>query len=171
MTEVKTSQKRKFRLLPATEADVIACLENLRQSDIDEVTLMAKTSKRWFPGWNYKADLLQGISSQDVWAMWADDDIMAIGGVADMSKAKFGDKQGLIWMLGTPFMDKYWRPCLRMTRSWIAMKHKEFIVMGNAIPAKFSGRIKWLQKLGFDFSADQVEISDITLVTFWSHRE
>lgn len=151
-------KKIKFKLLPATQADLTALELNLRVSDQIELAYLEKaTRSAIFP------QIKKRCETDSYYTFFADNDVVCVGGI---SPHKHIERVGVIWLLGTVYADVYWRQMTRMCRNFIDAHSLLWNGLVNVIPPDQEKRIKWLKHLGFDIEKEKANISGYEFVQF-----
>lgn len=66
--------------------------------------------------------------------------------------AKLTDEVGVPWMVGTELMVKYRREWMCKAAEKVQWMHNQFPVLTNIVHEKNYASIRWLHRLGFEFS-------------------
>jgi hypothetical protein len=142
-----------IQTLPASRRDLAELAGNLRPSDRLEITETVRAFGQMHPGWTPAAHVM-ATPEHPIWAMWHCDGLVGLCGV---NPDKADPSCGAIWFLGTPLADTHWRAMTRASRRFIAMQAPHWRWMGNVVPTAMPKRIRWLEKLGFDFAPRQAQ--------------
>jgi hypothetical protein len=78
---------------------------------------------------------------------YIDDEPVAVLGLAHLS-----DDVGIPWMLGTPSLDKSARHWLKVADEWVEAMQGWYPVLTNIVHNKNTKSIRWLKRLGFEFT-------------------
>jgi len=153
---------------PATRADVQRLCREMRQSDRLETQYNAEVTGRITPQWSIERELLEAFEASTFWAVWRQDDLVGLGGVAPLPQ---DPNVGAIWFLGTHMADSHQLALTLTLRRFIRAERPRWGVLGNVIPQHMVRRRAWLEKLGFDFAPSEANKNTQGLVAFWSHAQ
>lgn len=114
--------------------------DNLRQSDLDEITATHDLDP-------FTSLLTSARLSELAWVILWNGEPVSIFGAAPTPCPD----SGLVWMMGTPGMDER-RPSLtiaRMTRPYLERMHRRYPCLWNNIDARNEKSMNWLKWSGF----------------------
>jgi hypothetical protein len=146
---------------PATPTDIPRLMFAMRDSDIEEAAFVRSR----VPSPSLPSQLLDVVERHRAWGLWEGGRLVGLGGSMPFPQAKSGS----IWFLGTVLADD--RP-LFVTKACVELirfHHQEFAYLGNWVPAQMTGRIRWLEMLGFDMDWQSEHVVQHGMLPFWRH--
>lgn len=84
--------------------------------------------------------------SSQVWAFWAGEDLVAMGGLTPMPSKGAG-----VWLFCTGSSAKVARPLIRTLRALLQHQLKRFVFISGFAPTDLTKRCRWISALGFTF--------------------
>lgn len=129
-----------FEIRETTPEDIRIVADNMRTLDEVEVLLLTKKPP-------YEA-LCESVSGSIASYCGYFDGIP--GGIFGISK--MNDEVGIPWMLGTDRMTQHSREWMSMAPMIVDLMHDQFPVLTNVVYEKNYKSIRWLHRLGFEFS-------------------
>jgi len=129
---------------PATTLDVDIFKEKLRYADKLEIDAGSEMTP--------EEALLEGIqlSIPCYVAFWKGEPL-CIYGVVPTGIPGDPMQYGNVWMFGTDLIDTIGIQFLRSSRAWFDVLMEQYDGLGNAVDARNTVHIKWLEWLGFEF--------------------
>ncbi|MFA6051568.1 MAG: hypothetical protein WC762_03160 [Methylobacter sp.] len=124
------------RHLP-TEQDIAYLAENMRQSDIEELSAVTDQSLVCA----VRSSVLNSHPDY-LWAYCVDGDLVLIYGCT---------RSGSPWMLGTEALNQNLKELTVRTRVVVRDMLKQFPVLSNIIDVRQKKTIRWLKTIGFSF--------------------
>lgn len=135
----------KIYAVPATQALIDRMKGNLREEDQREVFAMS----------NRSADeaMQTGLDVSDLcWvAMYGDEPVCAWG----VAPAALLGSKGVVWMLGTPTLEKIGRSVVRHSKEYIALMLERYGYLENYVDTRNILSKKWLLWCGFTMDAPE----------------
>lgn len=77
----------------------------------------------------------------------------------------------LIWLLGSPELDRAGKSLCAFGRAWLPRALGEFPSLYNVVPAANEATIRWLRWLGFDFDPEFVHFHEVRFLRFRMNRQ
>lgn len=120
----------------ASVDDAVALYPNLREADRKEVELSG--------GPDVLASLIKSVQLSEV-CMCAEDEsgVLCIWGIVRTPTC------GVIWMLGSPLMQRYQKLLVTDTKPWVHKMLPHYGMLCNAVHQDNHKSIRWLKMLGF----------------------
>jgi hypothetical protein len=121
--------------------DIDELVAHMRQQDVDEVLATGQTDLR--------AAVADGVNTSAlVWTARIDGEVAAIFGVAPFGQSLMAPT-GIPWMLGTDLVPRHRRILVRHTAAYIQRMLALYPRLTNAVHAKNTVAVRWLQRAGF----------------------
>lgn len=89
--------------------------------------------------------LLHGIEMGDAWTAYEDNEPICIFGVVPTETPG----TGVIWMLGTPLLDRKAKELVRRSKQWVEHFQDDYRVLFNYVDCDNTRTLRWLRALGF----------------------
>lgn len=128
-----------YSLAPATPADLERIAANMDPADAAEVWATAHLTPA-------QALTASAAASRDPVVGRVDGEPICAFGVGQRTVL---DDIGVPWLLGTPEIRKHKRVFLRVSKSWIERKKRDFTTLENFVDSRHTRAVKWLRWLGF----------------------
>lgn len=121
----------------ATQKDAYTFAHNLRA--VDQLELKRSV------GGKVSDVILHGIDNGDAWCAYEGDEPICIFGVVPTETPS----TGVIWMLGTPLLDRKAKELVKRSRQWVSHFMDEYRVLFNFVDCDNTRTRRWLKALGF----------------------
>ncbi len=134
------------RFEPATLVHADELSRNLRPEDAAEV--IAATGRELAP-------VLVDSVEMSTWAIavFFDDQLACIWGVAPLPDGSVNARVGAVWMLTSPVVERYAKTFWRLCCWAVRLLTEEWDVLVNAIDVRHSKALRWARRLGFRLEA------------------
>lgn len=146
-----------------SEADILFLAKNLRQSDINELVAIS--------GLSPLAAIRFSVDSSDkqfLFAAFADDDLLCIGGCSSPSMLS---DIGTPWLLATDVMQRHTKRLTVDAIASVRMMLDKYPILSNVVDARNRASIKWLAAIGFVFKETIEIVPGYPAIRFEMRRE
>lgn len=150
------------KITPADTLDAQLVARRMREVDVEEVW----AASRYRP----LEALLHALDvSVESWALYFNDEIGAVWGVAPVSDTFLGGRVGCVWMLTTATLEEHKAAFMRICYSTMQELMDRWDLLVNRIDARHTKSIRWGRRLGFVY-ADEPEAFGEDGLAFLSFR-
>lgn len=125
-------------VVPATLEHALDVANHLRFSDIQELIALTPETPQFILERSFK-------TSKMTWAGLVEDRAALVFGVGEATP-----NIGMVWMLGTPLVDKHYRSFLKQCRGCVDTMNQMYPLLTNAADARNTKTLAWLKWLGFE---------------------
>ncbi len=132
-------------LSTVSDKDIEELVHNIRSVDKREIQVMCQADHEYAIRFSVEASQDRCLSVRDS----DDGDLICIFGVSSLTVLGL---VGAPWLIGTPKMNTHARDLMEVSRVYLQCMLDEFDMLTNIVWAGNKASIRYLKKLGFDFS-------------------